>query len=45
LTKPVTGPLFNQNAFNFDAGDDGVNNHVSGSLLHVVNDDTGEFCF
>jgi hypothetical protein len=26
LTKPVTSPLFNQNAFNFDAADDGVNN-------------------
>jgi hypothetical protein len=26
LTKPVTSPLFNQNAFNFDAADDGANN-------------------
>jgi hypothetical protein len=26
LTKPVTSPLFNQNAFGFDAADDGINN-------------------
>ena len=42
LTKPVASPLFNQNAFNFDAADDGVNNRVCGSLRHVVNDDNRE---